>query len=427
MTIATPHMVGVKGQPLRVLCIAGWWPDDEGLSGIFIKEHVLAIAGHCAVEVAFLEVRKSPWRWPAFSYATTMESGVPVHRVLVKTPLRRSGSQDLLVRRAFLQLFRALRAKERFDLLHIHVRTEVTEQVLALAEKMGLPVVVTEHNSFYHLGIRSLPGNEQVRERRHIQQWFASPTIAAVMPVSQDLADVLSNDFCVGPERITVIPNVAHAAFIPGVRTVPPPFRIVLAAVWRPPKDHAVFIEAMAELPGELRKACRVDWVGYGPDMELIQARCRNELQDIDIHFPGKLDKPALALLMQQAHVFILPTKADNLPCVVLESHCCGTPVISMAVNGLPEMVDGSNGILVPPNEPLALAEALVHCIRTPHQFDHHAIADKAHSKYSAEAVASAIIAVYAKVLTTWSEGLASASGPAASIDSEQTKRLGGS
>jgi glycosyltransferase involved in cell wall biosynthesis len=410
MTTAHPFIPLSNDPPFRVLCIAGWWPDDEGLSGIFIKEHVLAIASRCAVEVAFLEVCKSPWTWPTFSHATSMESDIPVHRVLVKTPLRRCGSQELLVRRAFTRLFRALRTKHRFDLVHIHVRTEVTEQVISIAEKMGLPVVVTEHNSFYHLGIRSLPQNEENRIRQHIRKWFTSANIAAVMPVSEDLANVLSNEFNVEPGLITVVPNVAHAAFKPGPRSQQPPFRMVLAAVWRPPKDHAVFIEALAALPRELRTACRVDWVGYGPDMEVIKARCHIELPDVDIHFPGKLDKPALAELMQKAHLFVLPTKADNLPCVVLESHCCGTPVVSMAVNGLPEMVDGTNGMLVPPNAPLAMAEALAHCIRTPNQFDHHVIAEKARSRYSSEAVANAIIGIYGKVMTTWSKDRSSAS-----------------
>src|SRR5690606_10591701 len=130
----------------------------------------------------------------------------------------------------------------------------------------------------------------------------------------------------------------------------PPPsdqFRIMLAAYWRPPKDHDVFIDAMKLLPPEWMHRCTVIWGGFGPHMEQIHERCSQELQDCDIQFPGYLDRDTMADWMQTSHVFILPTKSENLPCVILESLSCGTPVISMDLNGIPEMVNESNGILV--------------------------------------------------------------------------------
>lgn len=383
----------------RVLHLAGWWPGPTDVNGIFIREHVKAILPHLGGEVLHLEVLKSGIGLPFVERSTAVEDDITVHRIRIRTWLRRFGIADMLVRRAYQRFIGEHRG--RFTLLHVHVRTEATAQVLAVAERHGIPVVVTEHNSFYHLGIRALPKAEQARERRAIRRWFAHPSIKAVMPVSQDLARVLVDDHGVRRELVTVVPNVAAAHFRPGAPPTPGPFRLLLAAVWRPPKDHDVFIRALAKLPEALRAGCCVDWVGYGPDMERIKARCARELAGMDIRFPGRLDKAALADLMRQAHVFVLPTRADNLPCVVLESLCCGTPVVSMAVNGVPELVDDSNGVLVPPGDPDALAQAIAGIMEGRHSFDREGIARQALERYSAEAVGLRIATVLNNVLHT--------------------------
>ncbi len=383
----------------HVLCIAGWWPDENGVAGIFIKEHVRAIARERPVTVVYAEVHKGGIGWPRMVSSFAYEDGLPVHRIRIDTPIRRFKVADRLVRSAYRKLINRLHRECGFDLIHVHVRTEVTSQVLDIASIMDLPVVVTEHNSYYHLGINTLPRREQWAQRKAIAKWFDHPNIKAVLPVSHDLAKVLCNDFGVDQSIISVIPNIANAVFKPAIKPGSPPFRIVLAAVWRPPKDHDVFIDAMALIPLAMRHRCQVDWVGYGPNMDVIRSRCSKELTGVDIRFHGMLLKSDLAVLMQKAHLFVLPTTADNLPCVVIESLCCGTPVLSMNVNGLPELVDGSNGILVPASDPDILAQALMQCINDGDRFRTEDIARDAQLKFSEDAVAERIEQVYTRVL----------------------------
>jgi len=378
-----------------VLCVVGWWPTDPEVTGIFIREHIEAIAKYRPVVVLYVEVIKGSLPWPMTEVSEHVEHGLPVHRVRIHTPLRRFGFAERLVRRAYGKLVERMHRNTPIQLVHIHVRTEVTEHILPIADELCLPVVVTEHNSFYHLGIRALHPREAAAQRNSISHWFKHRRITAVMPVSQDLARVLTIDFGVPENLITVVPNIAADMFRPAVAPPGSPFRLVLAAVWRPPKDHDVFIRALRMIPKDLLQRCRIDWVGYGPDHQRIVERCKSELPDVAIHFPGMLDKQAVAHLMRQAHLFVLPTTADNLPCVVLESLCCGTPVLSMAVNGVPELIDTTNGILVPPRDPEALAAALISCIQHPARFDRGVIARDALAKYSASAVGDRILAVH--------------------------------
>ena len=66
------------------------------------------------------------------------------------------------------------------------------------------------------------------------------------------------------------------------------------------------------------------------------------------------------------AHVYVLPCivgadgNREGLPVSIVEALACGLPVVTTAVTGIPEVVrDGHNGLIVPENDPAALANAL--------------------------------------------------------------------
>lgn len=395
---APPLPSGAPASLERVLCVVGWWPSGKDVNGVFIKEHVLAIARHRPVDVLHMEIVKARRPWPVFQVVTRIEDGLTVHRIRISTPIRRFYLADRLARHRYAKFISAHHGTGPFDLIHLHVLTDLTKEVLPIAAKLRIPVVLTEHNTFYHLGIRSLPPAESAKHQETIRQSLADPMIKAIMPVSKDLARILHQDFGAPLDKIHVVPNIAADDFVPGPPPGSAPFRIMLAAIWRPPKDHDVFIKALRLLPVEKLRGCRIDWVGHGPDHARIRERCRLELPEVDIAFPGNLDRASMANLMRRAHLFVLPTKAENLPCVVLESLCCGTPVVSMTVNGVPELIDGTNGTLVPPSDPVALANALLACMENPDRFDRAHIARSAIARFSAELVSQQIMEVYRTV-----------------------------
>ncbi|MEO7081190.1 MAG: glycosyltransferase family 4 protein, partial [Flavobacteriales bacterium] len=313
----------------------------------------------------------------------------------IHTPVRRFGVHDLLVRMAYRKAFNSLSPRFRFRVAHIHVRTPITENIPHLAAKEHLPVVVTEHSSFYHRGIALKSKSEQEKETDRITRWFAHPSIRKVLPVSWDLGDILNTRFGIPWDKLQVIPNVAAAEFLSGPIPVKPPFRIVLAARWSDPKDPSLFIEALHLLPKELRSSLSIHWVGDGDQMEKVRSACASFIAEGIMTFPGRLPKSELAPLLAQAHLLVHPTKAENLPCIIIESLCCGTPVLSNAVNGIPELVDDTNGRLAPPNDPITFANTLRWIMENYPHFDRVAIAKAAVERYSAEAVAKQITAVY--------------------------------
>ena len=63
---------------------------------------------------------------------------------------------------------------------------------------------------------------------------------------------------------------------------------------------------------------------------------------------------------LRELDVLVQPSRADNFPLAVLEAMAAGVPVVATRVGGIPELVlDGETGLLVEPESPTALAEAL--------------------------------------------------------------------
>ena len=78
------------------------------------------------------------------------------------------------------------------------------------------------------------------------------------------------------------------------------------------------------------------------------------------IWLPEMLPKRDVIQLLSHATVFACPSTYEPLGIVNLEAMACGTAVVASAVGGIPEVVsDGETGLLVPPDDPAALATAL--------------------------------------------------------------------
>jgi L-malate glycosyltransferase len=106
----------------------------------------------------------------------------------------------------------------------------------------------------------------------------------------------------------------------------------------------------------------RLTLAGCGPlELRLRQTVSALGLES-SVQFTGRLDRDAMALLYRSADLLLNPSLADNMPNTVLEAWSSGVPVVSTNVGGIPCLVqDGVTASLVPPGDPLAMAQA---CLR---------------------------------------------------------------
>jgi glycosyltransferase involved in cell wall biosynthesis len=174
-------------------------------------------------------------------------------------------------------------------------------------------------------------------------------------------------------------------------------------------KGHAVFLQALTEV-----KRRGLDFVvaiaGEGSLRRALERRV-DELQlGARVHFLGRLE--SIGPLLLAADACVLPSLAEGLPLGLLEAMARERPVLATKVGGMVEAVEeGVSGRLVPPNEPLALADVLEEFHARPDIARRLGVAaaERVRAHYTWDKVVSAFEAVYDDVL-----GLASFSAPVA-------------
>jgi glycosyltransferase involved in cell wall biosynthesis len=120
----------------------------------------------------------------------------------------------------------------------------------------------------------------------------------------------------------------------------------------------------------------------------------------LDIKMTGTIDDhEKLRDCYSVADAFIIPSREDNLPNVMLEAMACGTPVLSFNVGGMATMIqDGFNGLKAPEVSTDSLAKILVDFIGMKDQFNSEKIRKFALDIFSNGAIASRYIELYKKV-----------------------------
>jgi glycosyltransferase involved in cell wall biosynthesis len=142
---------------------------------------------------------------------------------------------------------------------------------------------------------------------------------------------------------------------------------IIVGSVTRlsPQKAPLDFVRAASRIAESMPEAYFV-MVGDGPLRPQVEALAAElGLADRLILTGLRRDVPEL---MAAFDIFVLSSLWEGLPRVLPQAMATGLPVVATAIDGNAEIVvDGVNGRLTPPNEPLALAQAVVELLRQPH------------------------------------------------------------
>jgi glycosyltransferase involved in cell wall biosynthesis len=189
---------------------------------------------------------------------------------------------------------------------------------------------------------------------RVLDRLMAPLTTVTICVSEQELAAGLEAGTC-SAERSVVIHNAVDVAAAPRSRhdrLVP---RLIAVGRLKAPKDFLTLVRALARLP---EGGFEVMLVGDGPDRGEVE----DELRKLGVEGRVKLagERSDVPALLADSDVFVLSSRSEGLPVSVLEAMAAELPVVASNVGGLGELVvDGETGVLVPPGDPEALAEAL--------------------------------------------------------------------
>lgn len=160
-------------------------------------------------------------------------------------------------------------------------------------------------------------------------------------------------------------------------------------------KGVDVLLDALALVHRE-RPEVTVEIVGDGPEKESLVARARSLGVAEAVTFSGALPPAGVAQALAQAAALVLPSRREGLPSAALEALAVGRPVVASAVGGLPGLLEGGRGLVVPPGDPRALADALLACLGT--GWTHHALREVAEG-FAVQRAAEAYVSLYRSVI----------------------------
>jgi glycosyltransferase involved in cell wall biosynthesis len=290
-----------------------------------------------------------------------------VRRLVVPSLTREiNPPKDLAALRRLTACFR----DERPAIVHTHTSKAGVLGRLA-ARRAGVPVVVhTPHGHVFYGHF----GRAASLAFLLVERWLARRTTWMIALTDAEREEHLalgvgrSDRFAVVPSGID-LERFRRAAALP--RLVPQGLSIPEDAVlagsvgWLTPvKGHRVLIQAVARLK-EAHPRLHLLLVGSGElrgDYERLAAELGLAGR---VHLPGaRRDIPECLAAMD---LFVLPSLNEGMGRALIEAMAAARPVIASRVGGVPAIVeDGVTGLLVPPNDPRALAEAMDGLLRRP-------------------------------------------------------------
>ena len=238
---------------------------------------------------------------------------------------------------------------ESIDIVHCHVGGELYGHAGALNTRAS--VLTTVHGIFeYSLKQRTLAGYCGLFKKNY------------KVAVSKELMTLFGCDELIY-NGTPVPPDISgHDGKDPPLEIPQDTVSIGIVGRLSEIKNHFNFLDAAASITKETDNV-RFFIVGSGP----LRSRLEEYASDKGIQghtvFTGY--RADIGEILDQIDISVVSSDSEGLPMVVLESMAAGTPVVSTAVGGIPELVvDGETGILVPPGNPQALSDAILNLVR---------------------------------------------------------------
>jgi glycosyltransferase involved in cell wall biosynthesis len=271
--------------------------------------------------------------------------------------------------RAFREVAARLRARTHYDIVH---DVQCLGYGILGIRKLGIPVVTTVHHPLTIDRRASFERDESLREAIGTMgfypvamQGFVARRLDGLFTSSTVSAREIRRDFRVPVERIRMVANGVDTNLFratPGAERNPNEILCVGRAS-DPNKGIGNLIEALARLPRNLRLTLVDD---DHPD-SLARKRARQLGCADRLHITGRIDNDELVRRYQHASLVVVPSRYEGFGLPAVEAMACETPVVACAAGALTEVVGtAGGGVLVPPDEPDALASAIADLMARP-------------------------------------------------------------
>jgi len=387
---------------LKVLIIPSWYP-YPGLphAGIFTVIQAQALTRTNDVDVSILNwgqleyqlALRHPWQSIIKLWRYAFSKQLPYH---YKSSLQELTLKHLTWTHHVLtgnidRLIPKLAHLPEFDLIHAHVAFPAGYVAMKLAQARGIPYIITEHS-----GPFPLPG---LCKGSQVSSLVSKPMneAAAIVAVSTSLARDIECQLGISPH---IIPNLIDTEFYYPSPQIKPHDRFTLFALSALTEAKGVLdlLEA-ANILKSMHCNVVIKLAGSGPLYGKLHKLIKtNNLHD-HLLLLGQLNPMQALSYYQSCDCFIMPSRLESFSMVLLEAMACGKPLIATACGGPVDIVHPTLGMLIPPANPQALAEAVVAMVDNYDQYSSQTIREHCLQYYAPEVVCGQIRELYLQTL----------------------------
>jgi glycosyltransferase involved in cell wall biosynthesis len=368
------------------------WP----VRGIFVREHAKAVSLYHDVRVLHYVGRSGdvPGLWriereldPAYT------ANLPTYRAWERrVPIPQVSYLFRLL--SVIAAFRRF-AREGFrpDLIHANLYPVGLPAWLA-GRLHRIPVVITVHSSEFR--------------KKTLTRWqlwgarFAMERADVVMPVSEDLQRAMEAYGIRAPYRI--VPNALDIdLFTPKAAVERGAQRRILfiGALESTHKKGVGYLFQALRRVSDRRQDWHLDLIGDGPTRPYYEHLAQELGIAEDVTFHGIQPKSEVVRYLHRCDFLVSSSLYETFGVVLIEAMAAGRPVIATQCGGPEEIVNDAVGVLVPPKDVAALAEAIDDMLDHAREYDPAQLSAYAHQRYSYQAVGAKLDAIYRSVVAS--------------------------
>lgn len=371
----------------HIIFLARWYPHRyDPMFGLFVQRHAEAAALYNDISVIYVHPDDNVNKYEIVNESSGTDA--INHISTIRVYYRKSKSKIVSIFRFFRANKLALKQLPRPDIIHVHVLTRLG--VIALWQKIvhGTPYIITEHWSRY------LPGNDFNGFFRKKLTKLVVRHASVVTTVSENLAQAMHNHG-LNNHNYMVLPNVVDVnvfKIAPHQNATP---KIIHISCFEDKSKNINGLLESLKLLKDKNIPYQAVLIGEGMDYDMMRQKASDLQLNDRVSFTGLLQGQELADVLANGNFLVLSSNYENMPVVIIEALACGLPVVSTNVGGISEIINESNGMLVPPRDVEKLADAMRHMLSKYPDYDANALRDSIIKKFSNESVGKLLNQIY--------------------------------
>ena len=353
---------------MKILFLSSWYPNrKQPRLGNFIQRHAEAVAAHS--QVASLFVMSDEDCQQTFELELQMIQNVLTVNVYYKKikyllPVIARVHKAIRYTRAHFMGLREIK-KQLGDIDIIHQNVLLPSGAIALLFKYiyGIPYLVTEHSTEYHL-----PAPNGFL-RLWLKKRIASDA-SFITPVSENLGQAMLKQGLKGNYK--VINNVVNTSvFYPSAGKIRnQKFKFLHISTLNDSQKNISGLLRVVKVLSDKRTDFELHLVGDEDYKNHLKLAEHLKILNRTVFFHGTMSLDEVANMMRSSDCFVMFSNYENFPCVIAEAMSCGLPIISTEVGGISEHLSASNGMLVKQGDEPALLSSFTEMLLENKKYD---------------------------------------------------------